>query len=327
MFQEKLSSKHNRVLQATLFVSLIILVILAAGCSQAPINCYQQPYDDLSEALDYASNDELPFQYPLDELGLYDVPAPARFCKASFGIDPAKYHAAEDYHLPAGSPVYAFADGEISFSGKMGGYGWLIIVDHPQFNIYSLYGHLSPSRWYMESGSVEKGDLIGYLGDSDENGGSAENPLVTHLHFGIRVGQRVDYPGTGEWRWMAGWIKYCPSDLGWLKPSAVITGQEVPPGGFQEPKAKFLEIWRGELILVGIYVLAGTVALIQSLRKKNIIIPIIYGVTMIIAGIIFSTKETRAQYALFVLAAVSFGFAFIQFLQKRKAIPEEELKD
>ncbi len=28
--------------------------------------------------------------------------------------------------------VYAMADGRVSFSGTAGGYGWLIIIDHPQ---------------------------------------------------------------------------------------------------------------------------------------------------------------------------------------------------
>ena len=115
-----------------------------------------------------------------------------------------EYHAAEDYLRPAGTPVYAIADGDLSFSGPMGGYGWLIIIDHPQFNLYSLYGHLSPSRWAHETGPVAKGELIGYLGDDDENGGSAENPLRPHLHLGLRAGQRQDYPGNGQWRWMAG---------------------------------------------------------------------------------------------------------------------------
>ncbi len=106
-----------------------------------------------------------------------------------------QFHAAEDYKGPAGTPVYAMADGHISFSGTAGGYGWLILIDHPQANLYSLYGHLSPSRWKLESGTeVKRGDLIAYLGDSDENGGSKEQPVQTHLHFGIRSGQTADYP-------------------------------------------------------------------------------------------------------------------------------------
>lgn len=37
------------------------------------------------------------------------------------------------------------------------------------------------------------GELIGYLGNPDENGGSAKNPLRPHLHFGIRVGLRMPH--------------------------------------------------------------------------------------------------------------------------------------
>ena len=324
MFSDKTNDRQNLSSKRYLIVSCILLAFLIAGCSQSATNCNEQPYTDLSEALGYAEDDQLPFQFPLDELGLepYGDHTPARFCRGSWEKEgeeeKRKYHAAEDYHLPAGSPVYAFADGEISFSGPMGGYGWLIIIDHPQHNIYSLYGHLSPSRWYLESGTaVEKGDLIAYLGDPDENGGSAKNPLVTHLHFGIRAGQRTDYPGQGEWRWMAGWISPCPSDVGWLTPSAVISGQEIPPGGFPMPEGSFYEKWQGEIILGSIYALCGVVVLFNSFKKKNAIMAIIYGITMVIASWYFSIKGTRIQYALYGMAAIGFGVALYQYLQGR----------
>ncbi|GAI42531.1 unnamed protein product, partial [marine sediment metagenome] len=131
--------------------------------------------------------------------------------------------------------------------------------DHPQANLYSLYGHLSPSRWRKESGLVKKRELIAYLGDSHENGGSAENPLVPHLHLGVRAGQRADYSSMGEWRWMAGWIKPCPPDLGWLKPSEIITSQAIPAGGFPDPAAGFLEMWWNELAAAGILIWGGVI--------------------------------------------------------------------
>jgi len=191
----------------------------------------------------FARDDNLPFQFPLDSR-VYAAPFSTGFAaygKINRGGSPSyEYHAAEDSLQPAGAPVYAMADGNISFSGPMGGYGWLIIIDHPQANLYSLYGHLSPSRWRKESGTVEKGELIAYLGDSDENGGSAERPLRPHLHFGVRAGQRADYPGMGQWRWQAGWIKLCPQHLGWLQPSIIITDQDVPVGGFPDQAAGFV---------------------------------------------------------------------------------------
>ena len=336
MFAEISGDRRNLSIKRYVLAICILLVFLISGCSQLGVNCEEQTYADLSEALTYAANDQLPFQYPLDELGLepyrdqYGDHTPARFCRGSWEKEgeehKRKYHAAEDYHLPAGSPVYAFADGEISFSGRMGGYGWLIIIDHPQFNIYSLYGHLSPSRWYLKSGTVvEKGDLIAYLGDSDENGGSAKNPLVTHLHFGIRVGQRRDYTGFGEWRWMAGWIKPCPSDLGWLTPSAVITGQGVSPSGFPEPKGSLIEKWQGEIILTSIYIVAGVYPLINSIRKKKALYPLTYGTAMIMIGIYFSSRGPIIQYALYSLALLSFGFWIYLYLQGRKTgeVPDE----
>ena len=190
------NSKFNQYFTA----SCVLLVFLFSGCTQAPKACPPQPPADLSGVLAYAEDDQLDFQFPLDALGNDVRPYPAIFCTHGCNRSACEYHAAEDYHLPAGTPVYAIADGNISFSGPMGGYGWLVIIDHPQANIYSLYGHLSPSRWRLESGPVEKGDLIAYLGDPDENGGSPERPLETHLHFGIRTGQRTNYPGMGEWR-------------------------------------------------------------------------------------------------------------------------------
>jgi len=315
---------HKSKSKYYLFASWILLIFLISGCSQSVTNCEEQPYPDLSEALGYATNDELDFQFPLPELGLEDDPSPARFCRGSWEKEGEEhkrtYHAAEDYHLPAGTPVYAFADGEISFSGPMGGYGWLIIIDHPQPNIYSLYGHLSPSRWYLESGTaVEKGDLIAYLGDDDENGGSEENPLVTHLHFGVRAGQRRDYSGFGEWRWMAGWIKPCPSDIGWLQPSDIITGQEIPPGGFPGPTANLFVKWQGEIILTSIYAVVGVVVLTNPSQKKKFIAPILYGIAMSIAGWYFSIRGTRLIYALFGMAVVGFGVGIYRYFQWRTA--------
>jgi murein DD-endopeptidase MepM/ murein hydrolase activator NlpD len=185
----------------------------------------------------------------------------------------------------------------------MGGYGWLIIIDHPWADIYSLYGHLSPSRWKIESGvEVEKGDLIGYLGDDDENGGSVKNPLVTHLHFGIRVGQRVDYPGFGEWRWMAGWIKPCPQDLSWLQPSVVINNQEIPDGGFQTSSEDFLEKWAVELILGSAYLVGAIGMFVFGTRTDKPYLLLLSVGVLLAAGIYLYMKGWRMSFVLIGVA-------------------------
>jgi len=311
-------NRQDGMLNIRLLTSLLILMVLIAGCTQPPQSCPLQPASDLSGAIAYAADDQLDFRFPLDEL-VY--PYRAAFCERSCSQSACEYHAAEDYHLPAGTPVYALADGVISFSGPMGGYGWLIIIDHPQANIYSLYGHLSPSRWRLESGPVEKGNLIAYLGDPDENGGSPERPLETHLHFGIRAGQRTDYPGMGEWRWQAGWIKPCPQGLGWLKPSEVITDQEIPPGGFSEPPAGLLEKWGIELGFIGLYVFGGTGTLIFAFKKDKPKVLVIYGSLMIIVGWVLSSKATRISYVLFPMAVLALGFAAFQYIRRFQKSP------
>jgi len=289
------------------FVKVFPVILLLIGSLTAWASCPVVPVADLSSAAAFASNDELPFRFPLDEMDRLTEVAPAIFCTAAdVRYGPVnKFHAAEDYHRPAGTAVYAMADGKVSFSGRMGGYGWLIIVDHPQANMYSLYGHLSPSRWRIRSGTpVEKGQLLGYLGDSDENGGSAAQPLVTHLHFGIRAGQRSDYPGKGEWRWQAGWIKLCPADVGWLPPSTIIVNQEIPAGGFTEPSGSFLEKWKAEIILSGLYVLGAAFMLAFELKKNRPIVLFVAGSVLLAGGWLFRARGMKTGSLILVMAAL-----------------------
>ncbi|MCP4416854.1 MAG: hypothetical protein GY805_09540 [Chloroflexi bacterium] len=87
------------------------------------------------------------------------------------------------------------------------------------------------------TGPVAKGDLIAYLGDSDENGSSAKyGTIYPHLHFGIRQGQRTNYPASGNWRWTAGWTYECPSEIGWMQPSQfIINYEEMSQQDLQAP--------------------------------------------------------------------------------------------
>jgi len=151
------------------------------------------------------------FRYPLDD---YFPETPVTETDPPKG---EKHHAAEDSFAPAGTPVYAIGDGIISYSGKARGYGWLIIIDHPVENVYSLYGHLSTSRWKKTSGNVKKGELIAYLAEGEEG-----ETMFSHIHFGLRVGQKADYPKWGDRRWNAGYTNSRPELHGWFSPSEII---------------------------------------------------------------------------------------------------------
>ena len=296
----------------------ILLLALVAGCVRSAKSCPAYKRVDLSGADSYASDDSLPFRFPLDDYDLFRPTDSAKF--ASYGyVAPGtrEYHAAEDVHHPPGTPVYAMADGRISFSGPMGGYGWLIIIDHPQANLYSLYGHLSPSRWKLGKGvEVSKGDLIAYLGDPDENGGSSKKPLRPHLHFGVRAGQRNDYPGIGEARWQAGWIKPCPQDVGWLQPSLIITNQDISPGGFTAPTMDFLDTWLVDLIVMSFYIIGGASLVYIATRSKKYYLLILYGVIAIAAGCIMNSKGMYASLVLVAVGILSLGFGLYHFVQR-----------
>jgi len=279
----------------------------------------------LAKANEIASDDSLPFRFPLDE-----SPIDEKLYFGWFGVSnectpdivdcyefpERKFHAAEDYKRPAGTPVYAMADGTISYSGRAGGYGWLILIDHPQANLYSLYGHLSPSLWKLKANTeVKRGDLIAYLGDSDENGGSKEQPLDTHLHFGIRAGQTNDYPAKGEWRYMGGWIKLCPQDVGWLQPSVVITNQEIPAGGYSQPKVGFLTRWGLDLLFTSLFMIGG-VQFIVSNRKKTRFLLLIPGFIAIVAGFVFHNSRLNGSYMLVVVGILILAIGIYYYIRR-----------
>ncbi|HEX2209663.1 MAG TPA: M23 family metallopeptidase [Longimicrobium sp.] len=93
-------------------------------------------------------------------------------------------HNGIDYAAGYGTPVYATADGSVSYAAVRGGYGNMVEVQHP--NGYAArYAHLSRSA-VREYQPVRQGDVIGYVGAT----GLATGP---HLHYEVRrKGQPVD---------------------------------------------------------------------------------------------------------------------------------------
>ncbi|RTZ17543.1 M23 family metallopeptidase [Vibrio aquaticus] len=133
---------------------------------------------------------------------------------------PNLYHSAADYYASPGDPVYAVANGIVYFSGYQEAYGGLVIVQHEREGIYSLYGHVSAKRWLVDKGdSVKKGQLIGYIADTNEGYGIG---AVPHLHFSIRLGKPEDYPMTGRESWMTGYTTEHPAFHRFVDPNKFI---------------------------------------------------------------------------------------------------------
>lgn len=89
-------------------------------------------------------------------------------------------HKGVDYAAPTGTPIKATASGTISFKGRKGGYGNVIVIQHGR-QYSTLYGHMKSFAQGIRNGSpVQQGQVIGYVGRS----GLATGP---HLHYEFLV--------------------------------------------------------------------------------------------------------------------------------------------
>jgi murein DD-endopeptidase MepM/ murein hydrolase activator NlpD len=89
-------------------------------------------------------------------------------------------HKGVDYAAPMGTPVKAVGNGKVSFIGKKGGYGNVIVLQHGK--LYStLYAHLHRFQSKLKVGTtVKQSEVIGFVGKS----GLATGP---HLHYEFRI--------------------------------------------------------------------------------------------------------------------------------------------
>ena len=115
------------------------------------------------------------------------LPASLEFVSSGFGYraDPfnggAAFHAGLDFKGPIGAPIYAAAQGTVSFVGVKAGYGNCVEIDHGN-GLMTRYAHMS--RFATRVGQpVDAGAIIGAIG----NTGRSTGP---HLHFEVRMHDR-----------------------------------------------------------------------------------------------------------------------------------------
>ncbi|MCP8617189.1 M23 family metallopeptidase [Salirhabdus salicampi] len=112
---------------------------------------------------------------------------------SNFGnrVDPFTFqkavHSGIDIGGGYGTPIYATADGTVTFAGRNGGYGNFVEIKHS--SVFSTrYAHMA--NLHVEEGEkVEVGDQIGTMGSTGRSTG-------VHLHYEIfKNGRAVDpYP-------------------------------------------------------------------------------------------------------------------------------------
>jgi murein DD-endopeptidase MepM/ murein hydrolase activator NlpD len=119
------------------------------------------------------------------------VPASVESITSGFGYrrDPfngrGAMHAGIDFKGAIGSPIYAAAEGRVTFVGWKSGYGKAVEITHGN-GMMTRYAHLS--RFDVTQGQlVEAGGLIAGMGSTGRSTGP-------HLHFEVRINERAVNP-------------------------------------------------------------------------------------------------------------------------------------
>jgi murein DD-endopeptidase MepM/ murein hydrolase activator NlpD len=87
-------------------------------------------------------------------------------------------HKGLDIAGPVGTPVVASADGRITFAGRRGGFGLMVVIDHGH-GLSTRYAHMDATL--KQAGeTVRRGDKIGLMG----NTGRSTGP---HLHYEVHL--------------------------------------------------------------------------------------------------------------------------------------------
>lgn len=109
---------------------------------------------------------------------------PHRFNPVLHRIAP---HNGVDFKVQVGTPVYAPADGEVTFAGYMRGGGYVVILKHAN-SFSTVYMHLS--KFDVKKGQkVNVGQIIARSGNTGRSTGA-------HLHYEVRINDRPVDPLT-----------------------------------------------------------------------------------------------------------------------------------
>jgi len=87
-----------------------------------------------------------------------------------------EFHKGLDIAAGKGTPIIATADGVITFSGKKGGMGKTVIIDHGH-GLITRYGHAC-KLLKKRGDSVKRGDTVALVGSSGRSTGS-------HVHYEV----------------------------------------------------------------------------------------------------------------------------------------------
>lgn len=121
------------------------------------------------------------FSWPEDDYRITQGYGCTRYarCGRTRGPYGGSPHNGLDMAAGYGSQIRAIAEGEIIANGKNDGWGNWVAIRHPnQYNLVSVYAHMSSLSFLQVGTQVRAGDIIGYEGNTGNVTGS-------HLHLSL----------------------------------------------------------------------------------------------------------------------------------------------
>jgi len=89
-----------------------------------------------------------------------------------------EFHRGLDIAAQKGTPIFATADGVVTFAGNKGLMGKMIVIDHG-YGMVTRYGHIYKLK-KKRGDKVKRGDIIGLLGSTGRSTGP-------HVHYEVRL--------------------------------------------------------------------------------------------------------------------------------------------
>jgi len=116
--------------------------------------------------------------------GTYIWPVSGRIT-SRYGYRHGEFHTGLDIAVPTGTTVKAADGGTVTYSGRKGNYGNLVIITHDN-GVQTYYAHNSRLL-------VSVGDKV-YQGQAIAKAGSTGRSTGPHCHFEIRIGGKTKNP-------------------------------------------------------------------------------------------------------------------------------------
>ncbi len=168
-------------LKSTLRYGLVLffaaVIAISQGCAHE-----RGPWPSDQERSPKAANRKIPPNLP----SISPVNPKNMYVTSTFGSKSRGHiHKGIDMVTAKGTPVRVAANGKVTFAGRDGNYGNVMIVDHEN-GMSTYYAHLD-KEFAKEGQVVKRGEIIGAVGST----GNASTP---HLHYEVRKNQQPVNP-------------------------------------------------------------------------------------------------------------------------------------